>query len=188
MKRNILKALLPLLLSLLIVLAFGCILDPKEDIKPPPDNDDDFKDLTDKTDVGFNLVESYKKRNIDKFKELLHKEYIWYLQDRDVEPGEENWWSRETDERVTDRIFDEANRLELTIEFHRPVPLPELGGEPCDDCWEISGDYFITAQFQPEGTIYNGNDLVKLIIVPVNDPDDGGRKEYRLLMAYDIEN
>ena len=188
MKAINVKLLLPLVLSLLIAFAFGCILDPKEDIKKPPDPTDNFKDLTNREDVVTNLLESYKKRDDARFAELLHDEYLWYMQTRDLQPGEEQYWSRSRDIEATHFIFENAVRLELTITPHEWMPLTELGGEPCEDCWETQREYYITAQFQPEGTIYNGNDLVKFVIVPVNDAGDGGRKEYRLRLAYDIEN
>ena len=61
------------LLSLITV--SGCILSPEEDVIPP-DPTEIYKPLTDRENVIYNLVQTYKYTDIEKYQELLHPDYI----------------------------------------------------------------------------------------------------------------
>jgi hypothetical protein len=185
-----LLCLLPLL-SLLAV--SGCILSPEKD-PDPPDPTDNFKPLTTKENVLYNLVQSYKFADIEKYQELLHLDYIWRNQDSDIAAGKvpSEFFTRDQDIQGTHGLFKaflgthpdpsvEVDGIELTIQPGAWQEITEVDGSPCEDCWETSRIYEITVR-TPTKTWY-GNDLVKFIVVPV---DQNGQKLYKLRRGDDI--
>ncbi len=185
-----LLCLLPLL-SLLAV--SGCILSPEED-PTPPDPTDNFKPLTDKENVMYNLVQSYKFTDIEKYQELLHPDYIWRNQETDVTEGKvpSEFYTRDQDIQGTLGLFKAkqgthqdpsavVDALELTIQPGSWQQITEVDGSPCEDCWETSRIYEINV-VTPTKTYY-GNDLVKFIVVSVTE---GGKTLYKLRRGDDI--
>jgi len=189
-----------ILLSLVLSVSFiGCILDPKPD-KNPPDlgPQKEFKPLTEKENVIYNLVLSYARTDIAHYEELLHEDYIWVNQPRDQEEFGE-FYRRADDIRMVRHMFEAVNgrykppidRLELTIpifesdsltQSERWSPVPELeNGEPCEDCWETERIYTIKVDIGDK--TYIGDDKIRIIITSVIDEDNV--KKYKILRAID---
>lgn len=181
-------------LPLLSLLAFpGCILSPEQDPNPPNPKEN-FKPLTDKENVIYNLVQSYKFKDIAKYDELLHPDYIWRNQETDIQAGKvpSEFYTRDQDIQGTNGLFKAflgthpdpsvvVDAIDFLIQPAAWQQITEVDGNPCEDCWETSRIYEITVT-TPTKTLY-GNDLVKFIVVPVME---GGTKLYKLRRGDDI--
>ena len=182
-------------LSLISALSIpSCILSPEEDTQPP-DPTENYKPLTDKENVIYNLVQSYKLREIEPYKNLLHNDYIWRNQNEDITNPElllPEFLSRDQDINSTTNMFAAANgthpdpsvtitTLELTIQSAVWSQIPEFEGNPCDDCWETTRVYTITVRSSLGN--YDGDDLVIFTVIP---KIDGDTKIYQLRRADDI--
>ncbi|MCK4236622.1 MAG: hypothetical protein KAX38_05855 [Candidatus Krumholzibacteria bacterium] len=192
MKKKHLRIAATVILAVIMVYSFGCILDPQEEPLPPDSKKTQYEPLTDKENVIKNLFLTYKHKEIEPYMELLHEEYYWLMQSADLEPGEQPMVVRQDDIKMTKGVFDNAVRLELEIYYASWQSVNEIGEEPCEDCWKTLRGYKITAQFNPEGTIYVGNDNVEFVVVPLTDGNGDpilidGKKQYRLLIAADIK-
>jgi hypothetical protein len=183
MKRNRVVYALTSIVFVSFVVISGCILNPEEEFNPPPEKKIDWKPLTAKEDCIYNLQLAYDKYNSPeaalKYEELLHSEYIWYMQ----EDGE--FFLREDDVTATRRIFENAILLDLELQDGTWDQVDSLGGTPCEDCWETTRIYTIEAQFDPVGKKYAGHDLVKFVVIPEGT---GSEKKYKIFLAWDIDN
>ncbi len=170
----------------------GCILSPTEE-PPKPHPSTNYKDLTNKEDVVTNLVQSYKDHNIDRFTELLHPDYLWYNQDADVANGAKEFNTRDEDIAMTHNLFlaadhhnpnpdKQVDRLDLSITSAPWTQITELEGNPCEDCWQSTREYYITVELTGGTTTLIGNDLVNLTVVPITKD---GTKHYYLRRADD---
>ena len=115
---------------------------------------------------------------------VLHPEYIWHFQPKDVAPGSRPYLDREEDVTVTGRIFANATILLLDISPGEWYELCDYEGMPCEDCWTTTRKYMITAQFGEGSRIHRGNDTVVIIAVP--DPDFPERFVIRAM--YDVDD
>lgn len=167
-----------------LILTSGCIFDPKPDDNPDPPTPIDWKDRTDKEDVITNMLLAYEHRDKGHYNELLHGDYIWYLQERDAQEFNQESLDYAEDTEGTARIFNRAVLLELEIVDASWTEVEEVGGESCVGCWSTERIYYIQAQFPGDDTIYTGHDLVKFIVVPV---DENGTTKYRIRWAFDID-
>jgi hypothetical protein len=170
----------------------GCILSPDEEVpqKPPVAT---YKSLTDKENIIYNLMQCYKEHNKDRFIELLHEDYVWYNQ---VGSSVE-YLTRTQDIDQTNKMFDAAegnypnpdlwiDKLELSIVQQGMywTPISDIEGVPCNDCWETTRDYYITAVVNGGNLTYIGNDLIKFIAIGV---DKNGQRIYQLRRADDMK-
>ncbi|MFA4947750.1 MAG: hypothetical protein WC674_04465 [Candidatus Krumholzibacteriia bacterium] len=168
----------------------GCILSPDEEVpqKPPVAN---YKSLTDKENIIYNLIQCYKERDKPHYEELLNDAYEWHNQDESIN-------DRAKDIEQTNRLFDMANsspnvpplwwldKLELTIAQPGTwQQIDTLGTVSCDDCWETTRDYYIVARINGGATTYIGNAKATFIAIGV---PEGGKRIYRLRHIYDIPN
>jgi hypothetical protein len=188
------RSLMTYILVLSMICLSGCILDPKEDPKPPDDSKPKYGDLTKKEHVIDNLVQSYKDRNINRYEELLlDPGYLWYPQDRDVKPGDDKFWSRDQDIRTVGRMFNaamgqpdegypEIERLDLRIEDGTWYQVENIGEEPCPGCWMTERIYHIEAVIGE--TTYIGDDDVMFYITPF---EKGGKTIYQIKRADDLQ-
>jgi len=172
----------------------GCILNPKDDQVPPAKPKYVYLDLTRKDDPIKNLVTAYQEHNIAPIEKLLHSLYIWRNQEQDVAKGLQESYSLTEEISSTRNLFLAADKrsepskyvekLELTIEDGSWQPVYEFLGNPCDDCWQTTREYFITLLVDGgENTVY-GNDLVQFTVVPVME---GGKKLYKIGRADDVQ-
>jgi len=179
------------------LLLFGCIFgtDEKNDKKKSPIVPT-CKPLTTKENVIYNLVLAYKTADLNCYLELLHEEFTFRVQERDVvQLGLPEYWTREEDSILTRKIFLAAkgqhpdsnrniDRLELTIEDGSWQQVSDFQGQPCDSCWQTTREYFITVVMEGGNTTLNGNDLVQFTIVPVMEE---GKKLYKIGRADDLQ-
>ena len=190
MKKHNLKLVAASFLVLLMFYTFGCILNPKEDIKPDPIPPPEFKDRTEREHVIENMELSYQVTDLEHYKELLHMDYIWHMQ----EGSDPEFLSRDQDINATKGIFDSKKfghpdenkrieRLELQIYDGRWDSLHSIEGEPCSDCWYSERVYDITIDVA-SGTTIHGYDRVDFYIVGA---DEGGKRKYKIIRADDVE-
>jgi len=182
-----------LALAVVALALSGCLFSPDEDMDRKPVVS--YKPLTDKENVIYNLVRSYKQANIDEYVKILHDDFVWFNQARDiVSLGLPEYNTRAEDSAMTARMFqaklgthpDPNRRIrELELELHGTVwqSVTELEGVPCEDCWETTREYYLTIRMY-NGNILTGNNLVKLTVVSVMEDD---QKLYKLRRADDIE-
>jgi hypothetical protein len=173
----------------------GCILSPTEEVPKKPSSST-YSDLTDKDGVVQNLLQSYKDHNIDRYNQLLHTAYLWYNQNADVLKGAPEFNTRDQDIAMTHNLFlaadhsssidpsKQVDRLDLSLATGSWMPVDSLEGQPCQDCWQTTREYYITVEMTGGTTTYIGNDLVTLYVVPVTKE---GVKHYYLRRADDIK-
>jgi len=173
----------------------GCILNPKDDKVPPSKPKYVYLDLTHKDDPIKNLVTAYQEHNIAPIEKLLHSLYIWRNQDWDVANNHlPESYSRTEEIATTTNIFLAADKrseptkyidkLELTIEDGSWQQVSEFLGNPCDDCWQTTREYFITVVMEGGNTTLYGNDQVQFTVVPVTE---GSKKLYKIGRADDLK-
>jgi len=193
LKTTLKSASILTIIAMFIGLA-GCILNPKDDQVPPSKPKYVYLDLTHKDDPIKNLVTAYQEHNIVPILKLLHSLYIWRNQEQDVAEGLQESYSLTEEISSTTNLFLAADKrsdpskyvekLELTIEDGSWQPVYEFLGNPCDDCWQTTREYFITLLVDGgENTVY-GNDLVQFTVVPVME---GGKKLYKIGRADDVQ-
>jgi hypothetical protein len=166
----------------------GCILSPDEEV-PQPQPKPTYKPLTDKENLIYNLVQSYKEHNIDRYAELLDSpEYYWHNQDGTS-------YGRTAEIAQTGKLFAAADnsysdqklwieKLELTIYDGTWNQIFLVDGADCSDCWETTRDYYISARMTGGTLTYIGNDKATFIVIGV---DKGGQRIYQLRHIYDVK-
>ena len=191
-----------LILMLALILVAGCLTDPEKK-ETPTEETPEFRDLTAKDDVIYNLLLSYKEKDITEYSRLLLNNgdayngstypasYYWYNQPE--AEGLDEYIPREDDIACTNNIFLAAKgtpakpehpaiaRLILTITEGSWAPVAEIFGQTCEDCWFTEREYLVVLAFG-EDDIF-GNEQVQFYIVPV---DEGGTKIYKLAVAKDV--
>jgi hypothetical protein len=184
----------PLALALVLVsiLAAGCIFGPEEE-KVERDKPQ-WKPLTDTENVLYNLALAHNTADIDCFLALLHPDYAFYLDARDVEKLGKGCYTRGEDSAMTARMFLAAKgqhpdplknitRLELKISDGTWTPVAELNGNPCDDCWETMREYHLMLEMQGGAMTLYADQTMMFTVVPVVQ---GDTKIYQLLRCDDI--
>jgi len=179
MIKKTLRMVVSLLLIVFLFGSSGCILSSDKNPPRPPENID-WKDRTEREHCVDILLLTYKHRNIERYKELLHSDYVWYMQEEDVLKGYDHILTRDQDIEGTERIFD-AHSLELSLYGSGwDVWTPEVG--TCDNCWTSTRTYTISVQFESEGSEYQGIEQQVIIVVV---PDETDPSKYQILQAYD---
>ncbi len=191
MKENTkLTAALVIILVAGLFAVTGCILDPEKDPEPEPVPPPAWGDLTEKEHTLKNLVQSYTYRDIEHYQELLHAEYVWFLQDGDYEPGEDNYFVRQKDINMTSNMFDAANaqyepvidKLTLDIDPADWYSVSSIGEKDCEDgeCWQTERGYYLVVHIGE--MTYIGDD-----IIIVNIAKDPVTQKYSIMSIYDID-
>ncbi len=126
-----------LLLSLLIACCtatssgpFGC---SKSTCPPPPPMSADYRVPASPENVMNNLIVSYRRREIETYAELLHRNFVFRFQDGDAPPelGRE-FWTHDEDSTGTAALFYSPQVatifIDLTYRDAEPALEPELEG------------------------------------------------------------
>ena len=183
MRRSMFRSALPLLLIAAMLVSPSCIFDPKENEEIKVDPPVEWPDRTSRDDVIEIVVLSYQEQNrdpdqaISKYRDVLHSQYFFRLHPDDVEPGGSQIMARLEDEASTEWIFGNETMLELEItDVGAWDPIAEVEGEPCENCWETTRQYYVQAQFGDETTIFQSppeRAFVTIIAAPdENDPEN----------------
>ena len=192
MKNTRLKTSITFLVIFGFAIMAGCILNPKEKDDPPPNNNP-WPSLANPEGIVQTLERCYKDRNAEKYREiLLDPKYLFYLQERDVQGGEEEFWNLEEDYDSVRRMFLAAigapdgndpllNRLDLTIEGGTWTDVDSIGDEACVDCRYTERIYDVTAVIGE--TTYLAHDVIALYVQPV---EEQGMTIYKIRRAYDL--
>ena len=192
---KIARRVLALAFASFIVFVAGCDgfdFDPEPPFIPSPPPQ--FKPLSEKENLVFNLVLSYNRADITHYEELLHPDYTWYFQSADQARGLPVFWTREQDLNATKNMFlgargqyaDTAmflDKLSLDITSGSWVPIDSIGGAPCNDCWMTARQYSLTCMLSGGSDGFAGYDLVQIIVMPVGD---GAQKVYKIRRMQDI--
>jgi hypothetical protein len=172
-------------LAALVLIACFSFLGGCKNLTAPVAPPGALKPLTEKENVISNLVASYDRADIAGYEELLHPDYTFRMQERDVASGQDEFWTRDHDMHVTRNMFlaakgqdkaDPARNLDqLTLELGPGAwsPVDSIGGSPCGDCWMTTREYRLTLMFAGNRGGYVSNDLAQIIVVPV---DEGGQR------------
>ncbi len=189
MRRSLFKTALPLLLITVMLASPSCIFDPKEDPLIPPVVPVEWPDMTDRDDVIKTTVLCYEnpRDGADaKYNALLHGLYRFTFHKDDIDPEIGPIFTRPLDIESTEWIFRENTMLELTItETGSWYEYPEIGGEPCDNCWETTRQYFIRAQFGDETTIFQSPPERAFVMIIVA-PDENDATKWVLRAMFDL--
>jgi hypothetical protein len=121
---------------------------------------------------------------ISRYAGILHPDYAFHFQPKDVTPGERPFLDREEDILVTGRIFASATFLFLDISPGTWFVLCDYEGLPCEGCFTTTRKYSIIARFGEGAKIHRGSEIVVIIAVP--DPDFPERFVIRAM--YDIDD
>ena len=121
---------------------------------------------------------------VSKYAGVLHPDYRFHLQPKDVQPGGRPFLDREEDIAVTGKIFANATILLLDISDGVWHELCDFEGLPCEGCYTTTRSYFILAQFGVDTKIHRGDDTVIMVAVP--DPDFPERFVIRAI--YDVDD
>ena len=169
------------------LLALGCSDDPAK----PKDTAPRYPEATSPEIVISNLLLSYKDRNIEQFEKLLHEDYIWHNQQGET-PA---FYARSEDIDLTRNMFLAVKHLlpntnlwldKLVLELEPPRPwnpVTDIGGVPCEGCFETSRIYLVTAMTSGGAITYLPTDLVQIFVAPV---DANGTTVYRIIRMDDI--
>ena len=104
-------------------------------VAPPPLKDDDFKDLTQKDDVLFNLEWLFNEFNQSQYDKLLDDDFVFFFSDADFSSGRTpKQWTREY-EIMAYKGFYDPNRAEKRV-IDRSLVLTYA-----DDAWTEIAPY-----------------------------------------------
>jgi hypothetical protein len=171
------------------LIVIGCSDDstqPKETPKPR------YPEATTKDIVISNLLLSFKDCNIEQFEKLLHQDYVWFNQASSAPP---EYYTRDEDIAITRDMFLAARHLhpeskmwldKLELELAQPgtwIQIIDIGGVACEDCWETTREYYFMLMMAGGAVTYIANDLVKVVVVPV---EANGTKLYKIIRCYDL--
>jgi hypothetical protein len=76
-------------------------------VTPPPSSTDEYKNLSEKDDILYNLELSYNKRRFDKYEELLDADFIFYFAEVDYNNpnGTPEQWGRVEEVGANSRLL-----------------------------------------------------------------------------------
>lgn len=192
-----LKGVLAAIAVCAFLFGYGCIFNPDQggggNNNGPPVV---YKELTQKEDVVDNLVTCYNNANSAHYEELLHPDYTFYFQDvQDGGGGGKQFFTRSEDIALQQNMFNATrgaasdpalnlDKLTLTLTAGSWTSFDSLGGAQCNDCWTTQREYTVTIIFTGGQNGYTGNDLVELVVIPV---EENGKKLYKLWRLTDIK-
>jgi hypothetical protein len=191
MRRSLFKTALPLLLVTALLASPSCIFDPKEDPLIPPVVPIEWPDMTDRDDVIKTIVLCYENPKEGtaeaKYNALLHSLYYFKLHPDDITgPLYSPIITRADDILSTEWIFRVQTLLELTLtETGSWYEYPEIEGEPCENCWETTRQYFVRAQFGDETTIWQSPPERAFVII-IAVPDENDATKWVLRAMFDL--
>jgi hypothetical protein len=187
-KPYMMTAVAAVFLAALITLP-SCFEDTTEPVKEKTAVD--WPDMTSRDDVVKTIVLAYTHPNdvqtASKYNALLHSQYFFKFQERDVGPGESPVMTRAEDILSTEWIFENETMLELllTPEIGSWDACPEIDGAPCEDCWETTRSYFIRAQFGEE-TVIHQSPPGRVFVTIIAAPEGSDPMKWTIRAIYDI--
>lgn len=181
------RGLAPLLLLPLVavlIAAPSCIFDPEKADEPTPGPVLEWPDRTSRDDCIETIRVAYQLKEMGTYDELLHPDFIWDLQEADALKFGIEFWDKATELQLTERLFNGAITLELTIEKGETqwTPISSVGDEPCVDCYSTIKDYYISAKLDPNEATLQGDAKVQFIVAP--DTDEEGK--WQIKYMYDL--
>ncbi len=177
-----------LLVAAAIMMLASCGDDPQSPIEK--DDEIPWPAMSDRDDVIETVVLCYENpkegTSEAKYNALLHSQYFFKFHEDDVPPGDSPIMTRAEDIMSTEWLFEIQTMLELTItEAGSWYEYPEIDGEPCDNCWETTREYFIRVQFGDDTTIYQSPPARAYVVVIVA-PDENDSSKWVLRAMFDL--
>ena len=166
------NCILPLILFFLLFIMPPDISALPERAEEIAKGKEEFGDLTEKEHCIMNLMLSYTKKDIEKFSELLHIDYSYWM-------GKKKIWSTQEEIEKTAVLFNEAKLLYINIDTGSWTQVNDFRGTPCKKCWESTRAYTIKSQLSENGTIYEGSGFTRYIITQVEG-------KYKILAIIDL--
>ncbi len=179
MKQVAAHSVVLVLMAVIAACSIGC----SDDATEPSGEKSPYRDLTEREDCITNLVVSHMLMNIERYAEILHEDYIYYGKKWGEVGDELGTFNRAEDIDFTAELFQNAVCFDLEIPYGIWAAVDKIGEEPCTDCWETTREFHLQFTLQGEDRIYMAHDLVKYIVVPV---DDDGTTEYRIRLGCDV--
>ncbi len=183
------KKTLVMILAAALFLVVSCGDDPTDPVKD--DDDLTWPAMTSRDDVIKTVVLAHNNpkygESLSKYNAVLHSQYFFGLDATDVQPGDPPFMARAEDIASTEFMFSNSTILDLTItpEEGSWYEYPEIGGEPCANCWGTERQYFIRVQIGDETTIYQsppGRAFAVFIVAP----DESDPSKWVLRAIYDL--
>jgi hypothetical protein len=168
------------LMAMIAVCSSGC----SDDTAKPAGEKSPNGDLTAPEDCITNLLVSYELRDIDRYKQVLHVDYLWYGKKWGVFGDDVDVLDYEQDVALTDQLFNSAVMLDLEIDPGTWLEIEKIGEDSCAGCWQTDRVYRIQVQLPGDETIYTGHGLARLVVIPI---DNDGTTEYRIFRGYDLD-
>ena len=190
MKKRLLAAAV---FSAALFLINGCILNPETE-KPPPPEPIDWPDLTEKEDVIETITLCYENYNTATpndlevhYRAILYdepgKQYVFYLQEGDYVPGEDNFLNFEQDVEGSLNIWKYSS--DLVLELSDSQWDEYTGDEDCDNCFTTTRTYTISTSIDVGGEV---RDLsgANMIVVFIVRPQHDDPTKWAISIDYDI--
>lgn len=112
--------------GIVALLAVGCT-------KPggPPPDPETYKERTSPANVVNNVIVSYKKREIDRYAELLADDFQFYFDEETRPVGIPIFWNRLEDSTGTGNLFSasDVTDIRITLTYGNDVPVTQVGRE-----------------------------------------------------------
>ena len=177
-----------LLIALIFLFAASCKEDPASPQKETPDID--WPSMTERDDVIRTVLLAYDNprsaESMARYGDVLHSMYFFRLRATDVEPGGSPIITRAEDIQSTEWIFESHTMLLLEIpEAGAWDPAPEIEGEPCDNCWVTTRQYYVQAQFGDDTVIYQSAPDRAFVTV-IAAPDEGDSSKWVIRAMFDL--
>ena len=147
--------------------------------------------MTQRDDVIETILLAYEYpkegESVSRYNGVLHSLFFFGLDPADVGVGEPPILTRALDVASTEWMFDVSSELVLTIpETGTWQSYPEIGGGPCENCWESTRGYTIRFQIGDESTTYESSAGRASVIIIVS-PDEADPTKWVLRAMYDIK-
>lgn len=118
----------------------------------PPESDGPehvytYKPRTSQENVLYNLQTAYVDKNAKEYLACLAEEFLFYTTEDDqqnaADPLPESW-GKYVEQKIHERMFDEVDKISLTLTFKDSVYKESQTGDPMDATWEFGEDVDLT--------------------------------------------
>lgn len=131
-----------------------------------------YGDLTQKEHCLHNLALSYTNQDIDRFKELLHEDYVYVISGN--KPTKTR--SRKYTINAVNYMFDTSTKIRAEITDGEWKPITRFSGEACPDCWSTSRKFIMRVD-SPDVKVKEFSTECRFIVAPV---EESGAVKYKL--------
>jgi hypothetical protein len=171
--RSVRLRTIALALGALLLVPSVCVAQP-EDLETAAGR---FLDLSEKEHCITNLMLSYAKKDIERFSELLHDDYLYHGFDNIV------IWGKQEERENTELLFEKEMVASFTIGDGSWTKTDRIGESPCGDCWESTRQYSISGHVSGDDTTVFGSGYARFVVKRV---ERNGEPGYRIVAIIDL--